>query len=683
MKKKVSLVILLVVLVALLLGTAAVAVFGFWLPYRNAKSFMTQGQLELRELDDGQLQLTWPTASNQDRYLLEIRETGNAEIPYVYYRVFTADNTWKLPPLPADKELTFSIRTVVDYRQLWMEKERFSENELALAITLTPPTLQGMEWTADEDSKTVTLNYDLNADQWCRLYWMDENGQWQQVQDTDENTQVLTFGDRGEFPVPSFGQQTYFQVSVYKMDPQLVFYGNISYGFAVERDDLLGRNLNPVITDQGYNVRTITWEETKGQTYQVQRLNASGQWETLTEIPGDGQRTYTTDHMAVNCSFTYRVVAVGGQTMPDSEFAAISDQLVQETKESPIYCTVWPLKKLTTYADPEKTTAVSSINAGTAWCVVEEKGNMFGIRQDGQIRYIESDHCLINLPEYMDDLCAYDITNSYKSLYMVHEFEIPKVTNVVTKGYEKVKMKSGEYLVPLLYPTAKRLAEAARIALDEGYQLKIYDAFRPQTATVEIYDLTEKILDEALPEKPFTNKYTIKELKLPEPKKELNPETNEEEEVPLTYRDVMVSEEYTLNYFLAKGGSMHNLGLALDLTMIELETGKEVKMQTSMHDLSQYSVLAKNNKIAKKLSEIMTAAGFGGLVSEWWHFQDNEARSTINPSALWSGVTPSCWMADDHGWRFRNSSGVYCQNGTFTIDGVEYAFDADGYVITE
>jgi D-alanyl-D-alanine dipeptidase len=645
---------------------------------------MTQGQLELRELGDGQLQLTWPQANRQDRYLLEIREPGNTEGPYVYYRVFTADNTWKLPPLPTDKALTFSIRTVVDYKQLWMEKERISENELSLNITLTPPTLQGMGWVADENSKTVTFTYDLGANEWCRLYWKDASGQWQEVQDTDQTELVLTFGDKGEFPVPSFGEKTFFQADVYQMDANLVYYGNISYNFAVERDDLLGRDLNPEIVDNGYNVSTITWDETKGQTYQVQRFDeTTGQWEILTEIPGDGVRTYTTDHMAVNRTFTYRVVAVGGQTMPDSEFAAVSDDLVQETKESPIYCTIWPLKDLKTYADPQKTTAVGTIKAGSAWCVVEEQGDMFGIRQSGEIRYVESNYCLINLPEYMDDLCLYDITNSYKSLYMVHEFEIPKVTAVVTKGYEKVKLQSGEYLVPLLYPTAKRLVTAARTALEEGYRLKIYDAFRPQAATVQIYDLTEKMLDKELPEKPYTKKFTVAELKLPKPRKETDPETNEEKEVPLTYEDVMLGEEYTLNYFLAKGGSMHNLGLALDLTMVDLSTGKEMKMQTSMHDLSCYSVLAKNNKAAKKLTEIMTSAGFGGLVSEWWHFQDNEARKTINPPALWNGVNPGSWMADDHGWRFRNSSGVYCKDGTFTIDGTKYAFDAEGYVITE
>ena len=676
-------VVVAVLIVALLLGAAAVAAFGFWLPYRNAESTMVQGQMELRQLEDGKLQLTWPQASVKDRYLLEIRRDDGSENPYVYTRVYTTANTWTLPQLPEDQELTFSVRTVMDYKQLWQEKERISENELAVRTKLIPPMLQEMQWQADESSKTVTFTFVLGKNEKTRLYWKDEHSDWKQVRETDQEEQIFTFGDQGEFPVPPFGEMTYFQADVYREDPQLIFYGDISYGFAVQRDDLLGRDLNPVLTDDGYNVCTITWEETKGQTYQVQRLNTdTGEWETLTEIPGDGVRTYTTGHMPVNSNFTYRVVAVGGQTMPNSDFAAVSGDLTQKTQESPVYCTVWPLKDLKTYADPQKTTAVSSIKAGSAWCVVEEQGDMFGIRQDGEIRYIESNFCLINLPEYMDDLCLYNITNSYSSLYMVHEFEIPKVTAVVTKGYEKVKMQNGQYLVPLLYPTAKKLAEAARIALNEGYQLKIYDAFRPQAATVQIYDLTEKMLKEELPKKPYTNKYTLEQLKLPEPKKETDPETKEEKEVPLTYADVMTTEEYTLNYFLAKGGSMHNLGLALDLTMVDLGTGKEVKMQTSMHDLSHYSVIYKNNNAAKKLNEIMTAAGFGGLVSEWWHFQDNEARNTINPPPLWNGVSPGSWMADDNGWRFRNSSGVYCKNGTFTIDGTKYSFNAEGYVIT-
>ena len=677
-------VIVPLVILALLLAAAAVALFGFWLPHRNAESTMTQGRVELRELQNGSLQLTWPKAEKQDRYLLEIREKGDPATAHIYFRVYTTENTWKLPPLPTDVELTLSIRTVVDYDQLWLEKERVSENELTVTTMLAAPVVQDMQWTADENAKTVTIQCQLNKNEHYRLYWRQEDGSWQQVRDTDQKEQILSFGDEGEFPMPAFGDSSQFRAEVYRQDEDLVFYGQASYEFAVDRDYLLGRELNPVITDEGYNVSTITWEETKGQYYQVQRLNrVTGDWETVAEIPGDAERTYTTGHMAVNRTFTYRVVAVGGQTMPDSDYAAISGDLEQKTKESPLYCTIWPLKNLKTYADPQKTQAVGTIKAGTAWCVVEEQGDMFGIRQDGEIRYVESNHCLINLPEYMADMCSYNITNSYSSIYLVHEFEIPQVTGVVTVGYEKVQMSDKTYLVPLLYPTAKKLADAARTARDKGYQLLIYDAFRPQIATSQIYDMTEKILEEKLPEKPYNPNIPLEKLELPEPKKEINPETQLEEEVPLTYQDVMLGNgQYTLNYFLAKGASMHNYGLALDLTIVSLNTGQEAKMQTSMHDLSCYSVTQNNNKEAKTLKEIMTSAGFAGLISEWWHFQDDEARNTIHPSALWNGVTPNGWMANDNGWRFRNSNGTYIKNKTATIDGVQYTFDENGYVIS-
>ena len=107
-----------------------------------------------------------------------------------------------------------------------------------------------------------------------------------------------------------------------------------------------------------------------------------------------------------------------------------------------------------------------------------------------------------------------------------------------------------------------------------------------------------------------------------------------------------------------------------------------------MHDLSHYSA-PKNNKdkehkkAAKKLESFMTGAGFVGLVSEWWHFQDNVARDELDTTSLYNGVTASCWMADNNGWRYRRSSGRFYKDCTQTIDGVTYTFDAQGYVVTE
>ena len=250
-----------------------------------------------------------------------------------------------------------------------------------------------------------------------------------------------------------------------------------------------------------------------------------------------------------------------------------------------------------------------------------------------------------------------------------------------------VLLDENDYLVPLLYPVALKLEKAAQMAMEQNYRLKIYDAFRPNKATREIYDRTNSILEKELPEEPYPN-VSLSHLNLPEPQVVTPAETSDtgeivsEEVKMLTYRMVMCGSKYNLGYFLAKGGSMHNLGIALDLTLESLETGEELSMQTSMHDLSQYSVLGKNNKAAKALASIMKDAGFGDLISEWWHFQDNEVRSKLAPSSVYNGVTASCWMADDNGWKYRTQKGTYYIDETVTIDNVAYTFDENGYVVT-
>ena len=103
-------------------------------------------------------------------------------------------------------------------------------------------------------------------------------------------------------------------------------------------------------------------------------------------------------------------------------------------------------------------------------------------------------------------------------------------------------------------------------------------------------------------------------------------------------------------------------------------------MQTEMHDLSIYSIIARNNSEAIILDGIMKGAGFGGLTSEWWHFQDNETRQALSLNIyLWSGVSCAGWVADDTGWRYRNADGSLLSGTTREIDGASYTFDEQGY----
>ena len=141
----------------------------------------------------------------------------------------------------------------------------------------------------------------------------------------------------------------------------------------------------------------------------------------------------------------------------------------------------------------------------------------------------------------------------------------------------------------------------------------------------------------------------------------------------------MTNGVYGLGNFLAAGGSMHNFGVALDLTMERLDDRAALPMQTSMHDLSWYSDIYRNNANANLLRSYMLGAGFGGLTSEWWHFQDNDAFNTVKPANRWAGVTPEGWRRDDTGWRYRQADGTYCRETERTIDGIAYRFDGNGY----
>lgn len=123
-------------------------------------------------------------------------------------------------------------------------------------------------------------------------------------------------------------------------------------------------------------------------------------------------------------------------------------------------------------------------------------------------------------------------------------------------------------------PVVMQLKKVQAVLARKGYALKIYDAYRPYTAT--------KILYQKASNKNFV----------------ANPKT----------------------------GSRHNRGCAIDLTLISLKTGKELQMPTSY---DSFSALAAANyqqlpptalKNRNLLIQVMQAHGFRVLSNEWWHF---------------------------------------------------------------
>ena len=74
-------------------------------------------------------------------------------------------------------------------------------------------------------------------------------------------------------------------------------------------------------------------------------------------------------------------------------------------------------------------------------------------------------------------------------------------------------------------------------------------------------------------------------------------------------------------------GSHHNRGAAVDVTIIDLKTGKELDMGTAYDDFSDSAhhnflnlpeLVLANRRLLKAT---MKKYGFGMVPDEWWHYQ--------------------------------------------------------------
>lgn len=97
--------------------------------------------------------------------------------------------------------------------------------------------------------------------------------------------------------------------------------------------------------------------------------------------------------------------------------------------------------------------------------------------------------------------------------------------------------------------------------------------------------------------------------------------------------DLVPNESFVANPYKGQG-SVHNSGFAVDLTLVDMD-GKEVEMPTGFDDFSDEASrnstkmteqAAKNMSI---LTEVLTKNGFETIDSEWWHYNDADAKGFV------------------------------------------------------
>ena len=161
--------------------------------------------------------------------------------------------------------------------------------------------------------------------------------------------------------------------------------------------------------------------------------------------------------------------------------------------------------------------------------------------------------------------------------------------------YNFIGSRIDSYLAPLAIST-RAAADALKQASDElqsmGYVIKVFDAYRPQGAV-------DHFVRWAIDEADIATKATF-------------------------YPDITKDRLFPEGYIAEKSG--HSRGSTIDLTIIEMLSGKELDMgsafdffgEISHHATDLITEEQANNRLI--LKNAMIKAGFRPYDEEWWHY---------------------------------------------------------------
>lgn len=489
---------------AFALAALALAAAYFYIPGGVRPSF-EEGDVRVCLNEDGTILLDWPEARleplpvNGEDGGAPAEEDGGAPQDAVFYDldVKSGDHHFQklqsYPGILLDSSalpMTVRIQAVVGGRNLLGMLRRLTSQTLIVEVAdadLSAPEAVG---TPGPGSLSLSWKQPGQVPELYEVFSL-EDGVSRQVASTSEKQVDLKVRKTGgDLALPGYDHPLEIHVRAAVRGEGYLLCGPASNGVRVERQDLLGDDLNLVSRETEPLAYTLEWDETRGEYYELQEWSPEG-WTLLETLDPAESFAYELGRLGSGSHHRFQVVAKDRngtvRSSEEAEFFASID---------PLYATIWPIIDQPFYEKADSAAAsLGKIPGGTALCVLEESGDWFQVRYQDQYGWVDSRFCMINLPEYVGDHCSYDITNSYRSVFKVHENPIALITDQVVKGFEHIQEEDGQFVVPYLYPCAKKLLSAAQAAEADGYRLKIYEAFRPNEATRFLYDTTAEQLE--------------------------------------------------------------------------------------------------------------------------------------------------------------------------------------------
>lgn len=227
---------------------------------------------------------------------------------------------------------------------------------------------------------------------------------------------------------------------------------------------------------------------------------------------------------------------------------------------------------------------------GTKLIVKEESVNgFFLVEFNGEEIYVNEKDVVVNIKDYIPSI---DI-----------QLKLAKKNNGVSFGKKKVPKLTSKRFYPkeakawVRYETVKKLLKAQKIFKENGYSIILYDAYRPYEVTLRLREA-------------FYDNYLDK----------LNYGT----------KNKWIKNPSSITYLNDEAAS-HSYGVAVDIGLEKIKSGKELKMPSKLYSLdktSDYSIWSKKKNKASKnalyMRKMMKRAGFSSYNEEWWHFEDEE-----------------------------------------------------------
>lgn len=265
---------------------------------------------------------------------------------------------------------------------------------------------------------------------------------------------------------------------------------------------------------------------------------------------------------------------VYGADIQGEEIAEEDQFIVPEYPEA-IYTVISPVTNTYVYEN-EASDVAEVLSGGTQITVTGKNGEYYEYTMDdGRTGYI-----------YEGDVAEGKLYASYENAVDLRQVLPDSEFDILFANGKNITGKSLYPAIPLIETqTGEMIRQAEEIFERDGYRIKIYDAYRPKWAQYELYD---KVQD---------NKY--------------------------------IANPYN-------GNSWHNLGRAVDMSLVNIETGEELEMPTPMHTFSSDAQRLASDRWteeAKKnvdyMTEVMTSVGFDTIKTEWWHFENKGSGNTL------------------------------------------------------